>query len=103
MKRFECSVKRTNKYIIEFDEDIWSEETIAAFREVFFDFYFLEEHAEQVAQMRARFGNDFIEGYGIPTVNNKLPWHTKEAQNSGVNIIIKSEDEDICVDVKKIK
>ena len=106
MKRFKCKVERTDEYIIEFDENIWNEEMMTAFREVFFNFHSLEEHAEQVAQMRARFGNDFIEGYGIPRVNGKLPWCVKEddknAQNSGVNIIIESEDEDVCVDIREI-
>lgn len=105
MKRFKCKVERTDEYIIEFDEDIWTEELMAEFREMFFPLHTLEEHAEQVAQMRARFpDNSFYEGYGVPKVNGKIPWLIREEnyEDSGVNIIIESEDEDIYIDVEEL-
>lgn len=97
MEAFKCEVERTDKYIIEFDEEKCNEQWMSDFREVFFDFYDLMEHAEHIAQMRARFGRGEIEGYGIPLENGKIPWWAKDEKykekiNRAINIKIIEED-----------
>ncbi len=100
MKSFKCDVERIDKYVIEFNEDVCDEEWMADFRDYFYNFYDLEEHAEHIAQFRARFGSGFIEGYGIPLENGKVPYWADEGKvNEAINIKIISEDSDIHVDV----
>ena len=100
MEKFECRVERVDKFIVEFDEEICNEEWMAAFREVFYNFHSLEEHAEHIAQFRARFGQRFIEGYGIPLENGEAPlWVNEKDVNHAINIKVISEDENILVEV----
>ena len=96
MKRFKCTTIRTDEYIIEFDEDIFNDEWIKNFKRCFYGFDSLEEYAEHIAQFRARFERSFIEGYGIPLVNGKIPWDVNTDTDhieKGINIVIESEDE----------
>ncbi|WP_094699965.1 hypothetical protein [Brevibacillus laterosporus] len=60
------------------------------FREEFYDFHTLEQHAEHIAQLRARFGGGRLDGYGVPLINGKIHYDHPEA---GININIISEDE----------
>lgn len=100
MKKFECRVEREDKYTVEFDESICNEEWMKQFREHFYNFHTLEEHAEHIAQFRARFGSKFIEGYGVPLENGEVPyWTNKEHVNHAINIKVISEDDDIYTDV----
>lgn len=104
MESYECEVQRFERYVIEFDESVCDEKWMEDFREFFYDFYDLMEHAEHIAQFRARFGARFIEGYGIPLENGKEPYWTYSEQqkkqiNHAINIKIISEDDDIDVDV----
>ncbi|MCM3140339.1 hypothetical protein M3573_18860 [Bacillus safensis] len=83
-----CDVERKDQYIIEFDENVLDEEWMQKFRETFYDFNSLEEHADHIAQFRARNGTQFIEGYGVPLVNGKAPrGYDKEHINEAINII----------------
>jgi hypothetical protein len=104
MKKFECTVTREDKFIIEFDEDIINEEWMEEFRESFYNFHTLKEHAEHIAQFKARFGeHDFIEGYGVPLVNGKIPCFAHDGSiEKGINIQIVSEDEECEVEVVEI-
>lgn len=104
MKYFKCEVERTDKYTVEFDETVCNEEWMEEFRDFFFDYFILEEHAEHIVQHRARFGRGFIEGYGIPLENNEVPfWVWSDTQkkqvNHAINLKITSEDDDIRVDI----
>jgi hypothetical protein len=100
MKKFGCTVERTDSFTVEFDESVINDEWMENFRKVFYDFHTLEEHAEHIAQFRARFGRKFIEGYGIPLENGEVPYWADEPQvNRAINIIVISEDNDIFVDV----
>lgn len=106
MKRFECTVTRTDKYIIEFDENIIDEGWMKEYRKHFYRFNTLEEHAGHIAQFRARFDDHyFIEGYGVPLINGIPPWSITEENGleKGINIIIESEDQECDVDVEEIK
>jgi len=117
MKKFRCVVTRTDEYVIELDETVFTEEYMEEFRGVFYPFYSLDDHAEHLAKMQAIIGDDsFIEGYGHVLRDGKLPFsgadfdkdgaflpeeqRRKPAQ--GINIII--EDEDECdVEVTEVK
>jgi hypothetical protein len=104
MKRFKCVVTRTDEYIIDIDESKLNEEWMKAFREVFYNFHDLDEHAEHIAQYKARYNSDtFIEGYGTPLVNGKKPaFGDERSLQPGINIRIISEDEDCEVDVVEL-
>jgi len=103
MKKFKCVVTRTDEYEIEIDDKVLDEKWMKAFKEVMFNFDTYEEHAEQIAQMRARFGEHFIEGYGNTLVNGEKPWYTDEENvNKSININIISEDNDCYVDVEEL-
>ncbi|MCY7679969.1 hypothetical protein NST06_10225 [Bacillus sp. FSL P4-0322] len=83
-----CDVERQDQYIIEFDENVLNDEWMQSFRETFYDFATLTEHAEHIAQFRARNGSKFIDGYGIPLENGKAPrWADMKDVNKAINII----------------
>lgn len=103
VKTFKCYVQREDKYKVEFDESVINEKWMEEFRQVFYNFHTLEEHAEHIAQFRARFGRRFIEGYGIPLENGEIPIGADEKQvNKAINIIVISEDDDIDVDAYEL-
>ena len=104
MKRFKCTVTRVDEYIIEFDENKINEKWMKEFRDEFYDFNDLREHAEHIAQLRARFGSSFLEGYGYVLVDNKVPLMAtdKDIIEDGINIQIVSEDVDCKIKVKKL-
>lgn len=68
MKTYRVEITQTIEVTL--DEAKFDEAFMAEFRESFFDFDTLEEHAEHIAQLYARglwedsLGNRFIEGYG---------------------------------------
>lgn len=102
MKRFKTTVTRTDEYIIEFDENIINDEWMADFRKSFYRFDSYEEHAEHIAQIRARIGEGFIEGYGNTMIEGEPPWWSVKNYEKGINIIVKSEDQDCEVEVEEI-
>jgi len=105
MKRFKTTVTRTDEYIIEIDENIINEEWMKHFARYFYGFDTYEEHAEHLAQIRARFENSFIEGYGEVLINGKKSWSVEDERdvNRGINIVVKSEDQDCEVEVEEIE
>lgn len=107
MRRFKCTVERTDKYIIEFDENVINKEWIADFKKHFYEFNNLKDHAKHLAQFRARFSEyNFIECYGVVNVNGEDPrWTDKtprEDYEEAINIKVISEDNDCNVDVEEI-
>jgi hypothetical protein len=118
MKKFKCIVTREDEYIIELDEDVFTEEFNKVFREYFYNFYDLEDHAEMFAQFQARFGDSaFIEGYGYITRDGRLPFNAVDYNEDGslkpeeerrkpfvgVNIVTEKNREYCDVEVKEIK
>jgi hypothetical protein len=106
MKKFKAIVTRTDEYEIELDENQMNEEWMEEFRKVFYNFHSLKEHVEQIAQMRARFGDRFIEGYGYPLedgVKSLSCMMNKSEPNAAINIKIISEDDDCEVEIEEIK
>ena len=53
MKKFKCTVTRTDEYEIEIDENIINEEWMEHFRSYMYGFDELSEHAEHLAQFQA--------------------------------------------------
>ncbi|MDR1624143.1 MAG: hypothetical protein LBS04_04130 [Tannerellaceae bacterium] len=118
MKKFKCTVTRTDEYIIEIDENIINDEWMRHFRSYMYSFYTLEEHAKHLAQFQARIGDyDFIEGYGHVKRNGKLlfsgedydsqgrllPEDQRREPGKGINIVKVNEDNDCEVEVEEIK
>jgi hypothetical protein len=117
VKKFKCTVTRVDEYIIELDETILNEEFNKEFREYFYNFYDLEDHARFFAQFQARFDDEsFIEGYGHITRDGKLPfsgsdfdangnWKPEDERRkpfAGVNIITTDNAEECDVEVTEI-
>lgn len=108
MKKFRVTVTREDIYEIEFDEEVYNEEFIRDFKEVFYPFDSLKEHAEHIALHRARFGQKFIEGYGIPFINGEKPLVYGDREEKqvayGLNINIISEDDfyDMEIEVEEV-
>lgn len=110
MKKFRVKVERVDEYEIEFDEKVFDKDFMEHYKKYFQDFDTLEEHAEHIAVFRARFGERFIEGYGLPKVNGELPFmaqineKTTKQVNHGLNINIISEDDfyDMDIEVEEI-
>ena len=109
MKKFKCVVTRVEEYEIEIDENIINEEWMADFRDGMYNFHDLEDHAEHLAQHRARFGAEFIEGYGYPNINGEIPFEVAyDSSNANswckaININVISEDDDIDIEVYEIQ
>ena len=106
MKKFKVRVKRVDEYEIEFDESIINEEFMKEYNEFFSQVDTLEEHAENIAISRARFGEGHIEGYGNPMVNGRLPFMVKEEDaQKGINIKVISEDnfKNMHIEIKEVE
>lgn len=105
MKKFKVKVERIDEYEIEFDESIINDEFMKDYKEFFSDIKTLEEHAENIAIFRARFGERHIEGYGNPMVNGRKPFMVEDRYlQKGINIKVISEDDfdNMYVEVKEI-
>lgn len=108
-RKFKVQVERIDNYEVEIDDEVINEEWMEKFRNVFYDFDDLEEHAEHLAQFKARFRNGafpgfFIEGYGIPLLNGEAGSGSREKDvNRAINIIVVDEDNDIDVSVQELK
>jgi len=109
IRKFEVEVVRTDKYVIEIDDSVINEEWMEQFRNVFYNFHDLDEHAEHIAQVRARFNNGRldagdIEGYGVPLLNGKKsPFVKNESVHQpAINIRVISEDNDIEIETNEI-
>jgi len=103
IRKFECTVTREDKYIIEIDDEIINQEWLDEFSKCFYKCDDLKEHAEQLAKMRVMLKNKYYEGYGILLVNDKIPpLADGNRVEKGINIIIISENEDCEVDCYEI-
>ena len=119
MRKFKCIVTRTDEYEIEVDETIVNQDWMADFGKSFFEVDGVEDLAENIATMQARYGSDmdFIEGYGYITRDGELPFSSRDYDDKGnllpidkqrvaskeFNINIISEDEDLYVVVDEIE
>ncbi|MBU3126763.1 hypothetical protein [Clostridium tagluense] len=103
MKKFNCVVTRTDEYEVEIDENIMNEKWIENYIKTFGNLKTLKEHVKIIAQEKAR-GEIFIEGYGVPMVDNESQYYMgkKSIENIGINIVPLSEDEDCDIDVREM-
>jgi len=94
MKKFKVEVSLVSEYEIEIDDEDLGEEFLNGFKESFADFDTWREHAEYIAERKAK-GDIFIEGYGVPIVNGKNPqWRNEESNiEKAVNIKVIYENE----------
>ncbi len=73
-----------------------------------YKFHDYEEHTEHLAQLRARQGEGFYEGYGYVSVNGERPLAVRLSElnessyESGININVISEDEECEVEIEEI-
>lgn len=118
IRKFKCIVRREDEYIIEIDDEIINDEFNKEFSKHFYPFDELEDHAEHLSQIQARFDNSdgFIEGYGYIKRDGELPFSFKDFDKNGkwlpqkkqrqptdgINIIIEDEDNYCEVDVEEI-
>ena len=108
MKKFKCRVTRVDEYEIEIDEERINEEWMKDFRSYMYKFHDYEEHAEHLAQLRARQREGFYEGYGYVSVNGERPLAVRLSElnessyESGININVISEDEECEVEIEEI-
>lgn len=108
IKKFEVEVARKDIYIIEIDDSVIDEKWMEEFRNVFYDFDDLEDHARHIAQVRARFNNGRldagdIEGYGVPLLDGrKSPFADDRLIQPAINIRVISEDNNIEIDTNEI-
>lgn len=105
-RKFKVTVERTDEYIIEIDETVMTEGWMEDFRNSFYSFDTLEEHAEHIAQLRARFHHTsfyggFMEGYGDIALEGEVK-HGSTAPFPAVNIVKADEDNIIDIDVDEI-
>lgn len=105
-RKFEVEVVRTDKFVIEVDDSVITEEWMAQFRNVFYDFRTIEEHVEHVAQLRARFCSQnlyggLMEGYGDVANKGRIdPRSTWPFP--AINFVELDEDNDIVVEVEEV-
>ena len=117
IKKFQCEVEITAKYIIEFDESIINKEWMDNFSRYFYSIDTLEEHAEYITEQISIHGVDtFIEGYGFPRIiyhnenssSNSEPYEYKRFGveesyiNHGITIHV-IEGEYVYVDTYRLK
>ncbi|MDF9524603.1 hypothetical protein P5815_29355 [Bacillus cereus] len=105
MKKFVCTVTRVDKFTIALDENKMNASWLENFKNNFYDIEDLKGHADMIAQYRARFGHECIEGYGIPLENGKPPIGVSEEDRrifDAINIHVVSEDNNCEVEVKEI-
>lgn len=109
MKKFKCTVTRVDEYEIEIDENVINEEWMKGFRSYMYpSFTEIEDHAEHLAQLRARQGEGFYEGYGYVSVNGNRPFavavleENEKSYEPAINIKIIDEDNDIDIEVEEI-
>jgi len=108
MKNFKCKVTRVDEYEIEVDETKITEEWMKNFRSYMYNFIDIEDHVEHLAQLRARQGEGFYEGYGYVSVNGERPFavslseENESSYEDGINIKVIDEDDDIEVELEEI-
>lgn len=78
------TVTLTQTYEVDLDANRFDDDFMAEFRESFFNFHDLEEHAEHIGCLFAAGiteRDEFIEGYGIPSeMGIKARWLRSESE-----------------------
>lgn len=95
IRKFKCEVTSTSEYVIEIDDSVWSEEALENWSRVFCDVDNLEEVVKILAIQKTKYdAGEFIEGFGIPKINGRVPYTgANQIVNNDVNINIIYEDD----------
>ena len=105
-RTFEVEVERKDRYTIEIDDSVITEEWMEDFRQVFYEFETMEQHVEHIAQLKARYYNGSfppeIEGYGSVAVHGKVR-QDGAFPFPAINFVKMDEDNDVDVVVKEIE
>lgn len=106
MKKFNCEVTKTYIYEIEMDDSVWTEEEIQTWGDYFQPVNDLQDIVEILAEMKTKYdAGEFIEGFGIPLINGKIPFIFGDPEGKQVNkdININTLFEDCDVDCTQEK
>lgn len=96
IKRFKCTVERSDEYIIEMDDEQFDDKKMKKFEQNMRDFTTLQEHAAHIALLRAIYGTYYQERHGRKSTDREC------SLEPAINLIIVREGE--CdVDVREIK
>ena len=107
-RKFKVSVIRYDDYEIELDDEVLTEDWMKEWRQQFYSFTNLRDHAEHLAQLQARFGDSFLEGYGHVRRDGEYIWpgntegHKDDLHADGINIKIINEDNCTEIDTEEI-
>ncbi|MBD8349378.1 hypothetical protein [Dysgonomonas sp. HGC4] len=108
MKKYSIDAVRTDNYIVEIDESVWTQAALEGWGSVFFDMDDTKELAEHIAYLVMREGyQKFLEGFGYLYTQDEDGRHLKQwARNEkgvlaevidfspGVKLTIISADDD---------
>ncbi|MFN8347456.1 MAG: hypothetical protein U0X91_20805 [Spirosomataceae bacterium] len=106
MKKFKVQVTIIQEYTVEIDEAIYNDEWQGEFEKNFWNLGNDRNSgiAEALVHGKAISRDSFIEGFGVVTIDGKLPFEYRdETAAEGLNIIVDSENEDIEYDINEIK
>lgn len=105
MKKFKCEVIEAYEYEIEIDDDVWTDEAIQEWSKSFYDAEDIHDFVEHLAKMKPGYeSGEFIEGFGIPKIDGKVPfvWDDPDGKTVSKEININIIDENCYVDCEEI-
>ncbi|GAV11401.1 hypothetical protein [Paenibacillus sp. NAIST15-1] len=104
MKKFICEVVKKDRYEIEIDDQMLDEDWMERFNFCNrLEYDCLEEHAVRISKHMSKSYDSYIDGYGYPLINGHKHYAAFDYQvESGINIKILNDEDDIEVDVFEI-
>ncbi len=115
MKRFNARPQRTDEYIIEIDENVWNDDALKEWGNVFWELDGIEDLVEAIAMSLLRDGYErFIEGFGYLYTMRRGGYHLKQYEHvdgdfrevtefaKGIKVTIVSEDDEFECEVEEI-
>ena len=116
MKKYDIQAIRTDQYIVEIDETVWTPEALEGWSAVFIPIENTQELAEHIVFLLMRFGYEkFLEGFGYIQTQNEdgyqySQFERNEAGNitkvtefaDGIKATIISEDDEYSFETEEI-
>lgn len=117
MKKYNVEAIRTDQYIVEIDETVWTDEALESWSSVFFDIENTQELAEHISFSLMRFGYErFIEGFGYLQTQNEDGYQYSQFERdnkgnmvtvtefaAGIKVTIISEDDEYSFETEEIE
>lgn len=117
MIKYNVQAIRTDEYIVEIDETVWTPEALESWSSVFTDIENTEELAEHITFLLMRFGYErFIEGFGYIQTQNSDGYQYSQFErddkgnmvtvtefSAGIKVTIISEDDEYSFETEEIK